>query len=187
MPRSQTDDELLRRSAEDPDAFGVFYRRHAPALLAYARYRTGDIELAADLTADVFAAAFTGRRRYEPRSEPARAWLFGIANNLIAQHHRTTRRADAARRRLELIRPELDRDAWGIAETETSGALRDGLERALTHDLTPPQRAAVLGRIVDEADYRDLAATQGTTQAVVRQRVSRGLSRLAASLRKENA
>lgn len=187
MHRSQTDDALLALSAEDPDAFAIFYRRHAPAILTYARHRTGDVERAADLTADVFAAAFAGRRRYRPRAEPARAWLFGIANNLIAHSHRQRRRADAARSRLSLVRPDLDDDAWHAIDDELSEALRDGLHSALTHDLSHDQRAAVLGRIVDESDYRTLAEKHDTTEAVIRQRVSRGLSRLAASLRKDHA
>ena len=37
---------------------------------------------------------------------------------------------------------------------------------------------AVLARIVDEGEYADIGVTQGVSEAVVRQRVSRGLAGL---------
>jgi len=42
--------------------------------------------------------------------------------------------------------------------------------------LPTDQRSAVLARIVEEGEYADIAVTQGVSEAVVRQRVSRGLA-----------
>lgn len=50
---------------------------------------------------------------------------------------------------------------------------------ALVDDLPVEQRHAVLARIVDERSYVEIAASQSCSQAAARQRVSRGLSRLA--------
>jgi DNA-directed RNA polymerase specialized sigma24 family protein len=52
--------------------------------------------------------------------------------------------------------------------------------RLLVDDLPNRQREAVLARVVDERSYGDIAAQQRVSQEVVRQRVSRGLARLAA-------
>ena len=76
-----SDDELLALTPSRPAAFAPFYRRHERAILAYMRQRTGDAELAADLTAETFAAALVSAARYRPGSDPAIAWLFGIARN----------------------------------------------------------------------------------------------------------
>jgi RNA polymerase sigma-70 factor (ECF subfamily) len=62
--RERSDAELLRASAAEPEAFGVFYDRHAAAVLAFLARRTGCPQLAADLTAETFAAAFVSRRRF---------------------------------------------------------------------------------------------------------------------------
>ncbi|MEZ5407885.1 MAG: sigma factor [Acidimicrobiales bacterium] len=70
-----TDHELLRASLADPEAFGVFYRRHAEAVLRYCHVRTGCPETAADLTAEVFAAAFARRSAFRDEGRPARNWL----------------------------------------------------------------------------------------------------------------
>lgn len=178
MADARSDDELLKASVEDAEAFAVFYRRHAEAVLVYLRQRTGDVEMAADLTADVFAGAFEGRRRFKPRREPARAWLFGIANNLLAMNRRKQRRALAARARLGVPRIEFQDEELERAEARLSVLMRGNPLTALVDDLPPEQRAAVLARVVDERDYGDIAREMEISEALVRQRVSRGLARI---------
>ena len=73
MTDERTDEELLAAVRREPEAFGIFYRRHVTALLGYFLRRTRDAELAADLTAETFAAALDGLRRFDPRrGEPVR-------------------------------------------------------------------------------------------------------------------
>src|ERR687895_1627863 len=96
-PRS--DDALLRQTREDPEAFGVFYRRHVDAVLAFFRIRTGDPELAADLMAETFAAALLAAPRFKPRREPAAAWLFTIGRRKLIDSWRRGKVEDAARRK----------------------------------------------------------------------------------------
>jgi hypothetical protein len=74
------DDELLARFVGgDAEGFVEFYRRHRAAVLAYFLRRTGDVELTADLTAEVFAAALISARRYRPGSTPA----FAVSDQLL--------------------------------------------------------------------------------------------------------
>lgn len=54
-------------------------------------------EDAAELAADVFRIAW---QRFEP-GEASRAWLFGIARNVVLEHYRKTGRRMAATRRYE--------------------------------------------------------------------------------------
>ena len=79
MSDPRTDEELLAAVDGEPEAFGIFYRRHVRPLLGYFVRRTGDAELAADLCAETFAAALDGLRRFDPARGPAVAWLYGIA------------------------------------------------------------------------------------------------------------
>src|ERR671914_366839 len=55
---TESDDELL--ASLEPGSFAVFYRRHVEDLVAFFMRRTRDAELAADLTAETFAAALGG-------------------------------------------------------------------------------------------------------------------------------
>src|SRR3954467_5533590 len=80
---ARTDEDLLQATPEDPEAFGVFYRRHVDAVLSFFRVRTGDPELAADLMAETFAAALLAAPRFKRRREPAGAWVFTIARRKL--------------------------------------------------------------------------------------------------------
>jgi RNA polymerase sigma-70 factor (ECF subfamily) len=51
--------------------------------------------------------------------------------------------------------------------------------------LPADQREAVLGRVVDERDYRELAVELRCSESVVRKRVSRGLAQLRERLEEE--
>jgi RNA polymerase sigma-70 factor (ECF subfamily) len=64
---------LLAATRVDADAFGVFYLRYERLILGYPLRGTGDPEVAADLTAEMFAAALAGR--YRPEAPTAVGWL----------------------------------------------------------------------------------------------------------------
>jgi predicted RNA polymerase sigma factor len=61
------DEALLVAGRSNAEAFGLFYGRRVDAVLAFFLRRTGDRELAADLTAETFAAALASLPRYSPR------------------------------------------------------------------------------------------------------------------------
>lgn len=95
-----SDEELLQACRREPAAFGVFYGRHEERLLRYFVGRVGDAEVAADLTAETFAAALAGAHRFRTRKGPAAAWLFGIARNVLAASRRRGRVEARARARI---------------------------------------------------------------------------------------
>jgi DNA-directed RNA polymerase specialized sigma24 family protein len=64
---------------------------HAQALFAYAARRL-DSALAEDIVAETFGLAIQGAGRFDPALGNERAWLFGIASNLIRRHWRTEQR-----------------------------------------------------------------------------------------------
>ncbi len=66
------DDELIAATSRgDADAFASLYRRHLARVVGYLLHATDDPEVAADLAAEMFAAALASRGRY--RSEHASA------------------------------------------------------------------------------------------------------------------
>ena len=180
-PVQPTDAALLAAVAHEPEAFGVFYRRHVDAVLAYLLSRTRQPELAADLCAEVFATALERSDRFDERRGPARAWLFAMAGSRLIDAIRRGQVEDRARRRLGIPpRALTDRDLERIEELIDVSRGLDAQQ--LVADLPPEQREAVLARVVHEREYGDIAAELKVSDAVVRQRVSRGLAGLRARL-----
>ena len=181
--RRLTDDELLRRTATDSEAFGEFYDRHVRGVLGELRHRGLATQEALDLTAEVFAAALVASRRYRTGEAPARAWLLGIARNKLAHRHRRAAIETAARRKLDI--PRL---AFSDEALERVDELLDAEPRVYTNGaaaLPPAEREAVVARVIEERDYDEIAAASGATPAAIRQRVSRGLAKLARIGREE--
>jgi RNA polymerase sigma factor (sigma-70 family) len=177
----RSDAELLSATQVEPEAFGAFYRRHVNAVLSYLIARTGRADLAADLCAEVFASALEGAETYDPERAPARAWLFAIAASRMVDSFRRGKVEDRARQRLGMpARVLTDRDLDRVEElVDVSRGLSAEL---LVADLPEDQRGAVLARVVDERPYGEIAAELEVSEAVVRQRVSRGLAGLRARL-----
>src|ERR1700758_5510152 len=78
---------LIERSWHEPEAFAALYDRHAAMLYRFAGRRLGD-QLADDVVAETFLAAFRRRQRYDLGRADARPWLYGIAANVIGKHRR---------------------------------------------------------------------------------------------------
>jgi RNA polymerase sigma factor (sigma-70 family) len=174
----RTDGELLAAAAAgDGSAFAAFYRRHLPAVVSLLLRETGDREASADLAAEVFAATFLVARRFRPRgAQSAWPWVRGIALNKLRESRRRGRVEDRARRRLGFEREVLE-DHDLVRVEELAGRPGSGVLELLDQ-LPERQRAAVRSRVVDGQDYAEIARELSCSELVVRQRVSRGLSRL---------
>ncbi|WP_354697237.1 RNA polymerase sigma factor [Paraconexibacter sp. AEG42_29] len=164
--------------AGDADAFVAFYRRHLAAIVGFFLRRTADRELTADLTAEVFAAAFSGAHRYRPGERPALAWLYGIAGHKLADSRRRGRVEDQARRQLQMQPLLVDDEALARVDEIAGSDLGQGVLTAALDALPADQRIAVVARVVDERAYSSIAAELACSELVVRQKVSRGLKRM---------
>jgi RNA polymerase sigma factor (sigma-70 family) len=170
---------LLAAARSDARAFAAFYRRFERPLLGFFMRATGRPELAADLTAETFARALESVHAYDPARGRPDQWLFGIARNVLGSSHRQGRVESAARERLGLPRLVLDDHA-----SATIARVSEGEEQALVAlaSLPEEQRRAIDARVVHERGYEEIAVELQCSQAVVRQRVSRGLRTLRARL-----
>ncbi|MGH2877274.1 MAG: RNA polymerase sigma factor [Solirubrobacteraceae bacterium] len=175
-----SDAQLLAAIARcDERAFSAFYRRHLRMVVGWCARRT-DPELAADLTAEVFAAVLIGAARYQPTQDSAVAWLLGIARNVLG--HSVRRGQVDARARLRLGASPVTVEDDDLARVlELADDQADSMQRLLA-DLPTDERAAVRARVIEERDYGEIARSLGCSEMVIRKRVSRGLARLRASV-----
>jgi RNA polymerase sigma factor (sigma-70 family) len=179
VPEERTDTQLLIASRTEPEAFTELYRRHAEDLLRYFARRTLDPETAAELTAETFAEAFASRATYRDQGVNGVAWLYGIARHRLGRFFRSGRVDAAARRKLGM--PERDlppEDYERIEDLIDFAPIREALAEAL-ETLSPDQREAMRLRVIDGLGYAEVAERLKCTEQNARQRVSRGLKKLA--------
>jgi RNA polymerase sigma-70 factor (ECF subfamily) len=180
---SERDDATLLAAAADGDerAFEAFYRRHLAAVTGFHLRRTGRTEVAFDLTAETFAAVVVSCGAFDPARGSATGWLFAIAAHKLRDSLRRGRVEATARERLR-HEPIALQDADLERVEELASSADEGRLAALLEDLPGDQRAALLARVVDERPYEEIAAELSCSEAVVRQRVHRGLRRLRSGL-----
>lgn len=155
--------------------FTAFYRRFERSVLGFFIRASRRPDLAADLTAETFARALESLAVYDPDRGRADQWLFGIARNVLRTSYRHGRVDAAARERLGL--PQLilhDHALEAIARLSTG---QDEATLALSK-LPDEQRHAIEERVLHEREYAEIATELQCSEAVVRQRVSRGLRAL---------
>jgi RNA polymerase sigma-70 factor (ECF subfamily) len=175
----RTDSELLIASRGDPEAFTELYRRHAEDLLRYFARRTLDPEAAAELTAETFAQAFASRATYTDQGVNGVAWLYGVARHQLGRFFRWGRVDAAARRRLGMPLRELPpEDYERIEDLVDLAPVREALVDAL-QTLSIDQREAMRLHVIEGLTYPEVARRLSCTEVNARQRVSRGLRKLA--------
>jgi len=180
------DAALLTRSRSDPESFSTLFDRYFTALHGYASRRLGGTG-GDDVAAETFLVAFRQRDRFDPRRGTVRAWLYGIATNLIREHRRTEERGYRAHVRVA-AQPADAGDAGDLDRADArvaAAAARDGLVAALA-DLPPGDRDVVLLVVWGELSHDEVASALGIPVGTVGSRLHRARKRLRAALHNTN-
>lgn len=177
VPSEETlvDEELVARFVRgDELALSSVYQRWSLLVYTLAVRGLGDGEEAADITQQVFFAAWRGRHGYRPERGPLAGWLVGITRRKIAD-------ALAARtRRHELLRKAFvwDPPAEAAAFAETEAAL----DRVLVADelaaLPLPQQQVLRMAFYDDLTQVQIAERTGYALGTVKSHARRGMHRL---------
>ncbi|GAA3219909.1 RNA polymerase sigma factor [Dactylosporangium siamense] len=168
------DNELIRHSLDDPDAFGGIFDRHAPAIHGYLARRVGH-SVADDLNAETFLVAFRRRARYDLAQPDARPWLFGIATNLVHRQRRTELRHYRALARVG-VDPIDDQDERVVARAAATAAHRR--IAAVLARLSTGERDVLLLLAWQDLGYADIAAALDIPIGTVRSRLNSARKRL---------
>lgn len=149
----------------------ALYERYADDVFRYIARRLGD-GLAHDLTADTFRIAIQRASSFDPTVGHPRAWLYGIASNLMRGHWRTEQRRLRAMER-DALRdvtpgdPLLDVDRRLDASTTLASVL------ALVADLPPEDRDLLTLFAWEGCSYAEIGEALGIPVGTVRSRLHR--------------
>ncbi len=127
-----------------------------------------------DLSAETFAQLVGSLDRFDPNRGPAVGWLYGVAANVLRTSLHAGRVQQTARERLGMTRLVVADEDLAVIDRLAAKSSEARLAELLTC-LPEQQREAVLGRVVEEESYSTLAERLTCSEALVRQRVTRGL------------
>src|SRR5438105_11356264 len=114
MVNSPSDAEVIGRSRDEPEAFGLIYDRHARTVLRFLGRRVG-ADVAEGLVGELFRIAFERRKTFDTSRASALPWLYGIGSNLLLKHRRGEARRLRASARMAAAREAADRRAGAVA------------------------------------------------------------------------
>jgi RNA polymerase sigma factor (sigma-70 family) len=167
---ADTDAALIQLSQTKPEVFASVFDRHADRIYRYVAARVGP-DIADDVTAETFLAAFRGRDRYDAGRDDARPWLYGIATRLISSHRRAEQRRARLLARIPL--PGLTEGFEDAANDRVSAERTLAQLGAVIADLTAADRELLLLVAWTDLSHADVAEALGIAAGTVASRLHR--------------
>lgn len=84
----EEDKQLVLAAQQDSEAFGVLFAKYQQSILGYFSRRVPDLSIAADLTQETFARAFSYLPSFTPSNSSYQTYLIRIAHNLLVNYYR---------------------------------------------------------------------------------------------------
>ncbi len=173
---------LLRATQASGDAraeaFAGLYQQQYGRVYAFLRYRLDVAQLSEDMTAEVFARAWTGLR--DPRQiDGSIAWLFTTARRLVADHYRRRRAA------LPIEEALAARPAPDLPEARLLAGERLALVRRHLAALGEREREIIGLRFVGGLRNRQIAQVLGMSEGNVAKIIHRALVSVRKRLQEE--
>jgi RNA polymerase sigma-70 factor (ECF subfamily) len=176
---SPSDAEVISRSLDESEAFGVVYDRHAATVLRFLGRRVG-AEVAEALVGELFRIAFERRKTFDASRASALPWLYGIGSNLLLKHRRGEARRLRASARMATGREAVEGRA--AAAALDARVLFPRVANAI-EALPDGEREALLLFAWEELSYQSVAEALELPIGTVRSRLNRARAHLRELLR----
>jgi RNA polymerase sigma-70 factor (ECF subfamily) len=171
-------DVLVRRAQNGSvSAIRELYLSHHQQIFRFIWSRVYDHELAEDLTGEVFIRMLKNLSTYEYRSLPFRAWLYGIARNLVIDHYRKKNPGTT----ISLDEITGERAAGESLEERTEQTMKFEQVQQMLERINPDEREVVELRFLAGLSLKETALATNKTVAAVKALQHRGLVSLRAA------
>ncbi len=150
-------------SQADPAALAALYDQYNARIYTYIYHRVGQVELAEDLTGQVFMRMLEAVRTGRPWRTSFSGWLYRIAHNLVIDHYRRRDRAYFVD--LEDADPaSIEAEPFNAIEARLDG---ERLQAALGR-LTDDQAEVITLRFLEGLSIADVASIMEKTEGAIK-------------------
>jgi RNA polymerase sigma factor (sigma-70 family) len=177
------DAAIVAESLRRPERFADLFEAYHAEIYRYVASRLS-VAHADDLAAETFLIAFRSRAAFAGSPGHVRAWLYGIATNLVRRHRRDEERKYRALERVEALDPTrgtTDDGADGIVSRVAALGIQRELGGALRR-LAAGDRDVLLLVAVAGLNYAEVAAALDIPQGTVGSRLNRARKLVRAAL-----
>jgi RNA polymerase sigma-70 factor, ECF subfamily len=158
-----SDEQLILELQQGSDAaFTELFLRYRERVYGFFRRRMNDAAQAEELAQETFLAVLRAAQRYEPRAT-FRAYLFGIAFNILAAH----------RRKSALNTTQSDNATDEVSDPSGTNPENAIWVRQAVERLDAPEREVLLLREFEEMSYEEIAKILRAPVNTVRSRLFR--------------
>lgn len=178
----ETDLDLVQRHRYgDTEAFDEIYQRYGEMIYNLAFRMSGDVDMASDLTQEIFFRAFRHLERFRGRSS-LKTWLYRVGLNHC--------RSKLSRRRWFFVPVAEEEPSVGLQlvdrrrdpeQLAMAGQQGEILRRALVQ-LPLPFREAIVLCDLEGLSYEEISAVLGVRIGTVRSRIARARGKLKKAL-----
>jgi RNA polymerase sigma-70 factor (ECF subfamily) len=181
-----TEQEIIERAqSSDAEAFGQLYDTYYQPIFGFMYNRTGNAELAKDLTSETFFQALKNLHRYKPKKGARfKSWLCAIAVAQVGNYYRsrkkfleiTTEEAPEIASRDE-FRPDI---AYKMGED--SDELKEKIEllSEVMKQLNEKQQTILTLRYFSKMTVPEISATLGMKEGTIKSHIHRALKKMQA-------
>jgi RNA polymerase sigma-70 factor (ECF subfamily) len=170
-PPTEDDEQLARKAGRSPQVFAELYQRYLTPVYRYHLARTGQEDVAQDLTSQTFLAACEAIGSYRGQGS-FKSWLFGIASHKRADYYRRAQPVISLEEAEEMTQLEPSPE-----DTVDSHLQMERVSKAL-QGLPAEQSEALVLRIFTELSAAEIGRMMGKSEAAVKMLVHRGLLKL---------
>ena len=165
---------LLQRASEcDPAALTSLYDQYVERIYSYIYHRVGQVELAEDLTGQVFMRMLEAVHAGRPWQSSFSGWLYRIAHNLVIDHYRRRGRATFV---------DIDEVSAPSSHGEPQPSVEATLDsehlRQALRKVTDEQAQVISLRFLEDYSIAETAEIMGKTEGAIKALQYRAVSAL---------
>jgi RNA polymerase sigma-70 factor (ECF subfamily) len=172
---------LVELAKNDIEAFGELYDRYYSQIIGYVLKRTASIEVAQDITSEVFFKALNNLHKFHWRGIPFSAWLYRIAGNEVANHFRRNGQQqlelDKISKYLDFSEPSSESELLA-AEAELKKAEDFLVLHEIIAQLPARYQEVIVLRFFENKRVHEISQILGKREGTVKSLLHRGLEKM---------